>query len=67
MVFVLLFVVIMCVKYIIIFLIEVLFYMLVFEIMFFNIYLERVKIMEILVEERIKKGNNLVFKLVNYR
>lgn len=41
--------------------------MLVFEIMFFNIYLERVKIMEILVEERIKKGNNLVFKLVNYR
>lgn len=67
MVFVLLFVVIMCVKYIIIFLIEVLFYMLVFEKMLVKICIERVKIMEILVEERIKKGNNLVFKLVNYR
>lgn len=67
MIFVLLFVVIMCVKYIIMFLIEVLFYMLVFEKMLVKICIERVKIMEILVKERIEKGNNLVLKLFNYR
>lgn len=35
--------------------------------MLVKICIERVKIMEILVKERIEKGNNLVIKLVNYR
>lgn len=57
----------MCAKYTIISLTEASLHTPVSEITLFNIYSERAKITETLAEERIKKGNNLVFKSVNHR